>query len=182
MRVVAVAALFSALGAYTIRKTDNLRVEDTPKFKLNSHSFSDGANIPRKYTCDGDDLSPELHWTDQPSAAKSFALIVDDPDAPSGSWVHWVLFNLPGDDHDLAEGAGKSAPLPSGAQQGVNDFKKAVYGGPCPPPGKPHRYFFKLYALDSRLSLKASPAKADVEKAMHGHILGQGELIGQYRR
>jgi len=89
---------------------------------------------------------------------------------------------LPGDAHDLPEGAGKSAPLPSGAQQGINDFKKTVYGGPCPPPGKPHRYFFKLYALDSKLSLKASPAKAEAEKAMQGHILGQGELVGRYRR
>src|SRR5262249_61080363 len=103
MRFVTIAVLFSALGAYAIRKTDNLRVEDTSKFKLNSHSFSDGATIPKKYTCDGDDLSPELHWTDQPSAAKSFALIVDDPDAPSGPWGGWVLFNCLGDGSYLAE-------------------------------------------------------------------------------
>jgi Raf kinase inhibitor-like YbhB/YbcL family protein len=182
MRLVVIATILSVLFVYTVLGSDTLRVEDTTKFKLNSHSFSEGADIPKKYTCDGDDVSPELHWTDQPPAAKSFALIVDDPDAPSGTWVHWVVFDLPGDAHDLPEGAGKRAPLPSGAQQGINDFKKTVYGGPCPPPGKPHRYFFKLYALDSKLSLKASPTKAEVEKAMQGHILGQGELVGRYRR
>jgi len=182
MRLIIVAAIFSILVMYVVHPSRKSRVEDTAKFKLNSHSFSDGADIPKKYTCDGDDVSPELHWADQPAAAKSFALIVDDPDAPSGPWVHWVLFDLPGDAHDLPEGAGKSAPLPSGAQQGINDFKKTVYGGPCPPPGKHHRYFFKLYALDSKLSLKVSPAKAEAEKAMLGHILGQGELVGRYRR
>ena len=181
MRLVDIATIFSVLVA-NVPQSAKLIAEDTAKFKLNSHSFSDGADIPKKYTCDGDDVSPELHWTDQPPAAKSFALIVDDPDAPSGTWVHWVLFDLPGDAHDLPEGAGKSAPLPSGAQQGINDFKKTAYGGPCPPPGKPHRYFFKLYALDSKLSLKASAAKAEVEKAMQGHVLGQGELVGRYRR
>jgi Raf kinase inhibitor-like YbhB/YbcL family protein len=181
MRLV-IAAIFSVLVICAVYGSNKLMVENATKFKLNSHSFSDRADIPKKYTCDGDDVSPELHWTDQPPAAKSFVLIVDDPDAPSGPWVHWVLFDLPGDAHDLPEGAGKSAPLPSGAQQGINDFKKTVYGGPCPPPGKPHRYFFKLYALDSKLSLKASPAKAEVEKAMQGHILGQAELVGRYRR
>ena len=182
MRLVVIATILSVLFVYTVLGSDTLRVEDTMKFKLNSHSFSEGADIPKKYTCDGDDVSPELHWTDQPPAAKSFALIVDDLDAPSGTWVHWVVFYLPGDAHDLPEGSGKRAPLPNGAKQGINDFKKTVYGGPCPPPGKPHRYFFKLYALDSKLSLKASPTKAEVEKAMQGHILGQGELVGRYRR
>jgi Raf kinase inhibitor-like YbhB/YbcL family protein len=101
---------------------------------------------------------------------------------PSGTWVHWVLFDLPADAHDLPEAAGKRAPLPTDAQQGINDFKKEGYGGPCPPPGKPHRYFFKIYALDSKLSLKGSATKADVETAMRGHILGQGELMGRYGR
>jgi Raf kinase inhibitor-like YbhB/YbcL family protein len=183
MRLVVTTAIFSVLLSYPALNEERSPREDTPmKFKLNSHPFSDGGNIPKKYTCDGDDVSPELHWTGQPPAAKSFALIVDDPDAPSGTWVHWVLFNLPGDAHDLPEAAGKRAPLPTGAQQGTNDFKKEGYGGPCPPPGKPHRYFFKLYALDSKLSLKGSTTKADVEKAMQGHILGQGELIGRYGR
>jgi Raf kinase inhibitor-like YbhB/YbcL family protein len=182
MRFIMLAMIFSILVASAVLKADGSGRQDKMKFKLNSHAFSDGADIPKKYTCDGDDVSPELHWTDQPPAAKSFALIVDDPDAPSGTWVHWVLFDLPGDGHDLPEGAGKRAPLPIGAQQGTNDFKKTGYGGPCPPPGKPHRYFFKMYALDAKLSLKASAAKAEVEKAMQGHILGQGELLGRYGR
>ena len=182
MRRLVIAALFSVSVTSTVHLSVKLRAEETAKFKLNTHSFSDGADIPKKYTCDGEDVSPELHWTDQPSAAKSFTLIVDDPDAPSGTWVHWVLVDLPGNAHDLPEGAGKTGALPGGAQQGINDFKKAVYGGPCPPPGKSHRYFFKLYALDSKLSLRAAPTKAEVEKAMRGHILGQGELVGQYRR
>jgi Raf kinase inhibitor-like YbhB/YbcL family protein len=182
MRLVIATAIFSVLLA-SLANRDRSFEEDKPmKFKLNSHPFSDGGNIPKKYTCDGDNVSPELHWTDQPPAAKSFALIVDDPDAPSGTWVHWVLFDLPGDAHDLPEAAGQRAPLPSGAQQGINDFKKEGYGGPCPPPGKAHRYFFKLYALDSKLSLKGSATKADVEKAMQGHILGLGELMGRYGR
>lgn len=182
MRAVHIPMILFVLVVHAVLGSDGPRVEETMKFKLNSHSFSDRGDIPKKYTCDGDDVSPELHWSDQPPAAKSFTLIVDDPDAPSGTWVHWVVFDLPGDAHDLAEGAGKTAPLPSGAQQGTNDFKKAMYGGPCPPQGRPHRYFFKLYALNSKLSLKGSPTKAEVERAMQGHILGQGELIGQYRR
>ena len=182
MRLVVVATIFAFLVSFAVRNSEGSGREDAMKFKLNSHSFSDGEDIPKKYSCDGDDVSPELHWADQPPAAKSFALIVDDPDAPSGTWVHWVLFDLPGAAHDLPEGAGKGAPLPSGAQQGTNDFKKTGYGGPCPPPGKSHRYFFKMYALDARLSLKASATKAEVEKAMQGHILGKGELVGRYRR
>ena len=183
MRLVVIAAIFSVLVSYVALDSDGSGGGETPmKFKLNSHSFSDGGNIPKKYTCDAEDVSPELHWTDPPSAAKSFALIVDDPDAPSRTWVHWVLFDLPGDTHALPEATGKRASLPNGAQQGTNDFGKAGYGGPCPPPGKPHRYFFKLYALDSRLSLKGSATKVELEKAMQGHILGRGELMGQYGR
>jgi Raf kinase inhibitor-like YbhB/YbcL family protein len=182
MRAVEISLILLVLLASAVSGSDRARVEETAKFKLNSHSFSDQADIPKKYTCDGDDVSPELHWSDQPPSAKSFALIVDDPDAPAGTWVHWVLFDLPGEAHDLPEGAGKSAPLPGGAQQGTNDFKKVIYGGPCPPPGKPHRYFFRLYALDSKLSLKASATKAEVERAMRGRVLGQAELTGRYRR
>src|SRR5215813_14571492 len=106
MRLVILAIILSVLVMHSACRSTGLTPENAAGFKLNSHSFSDGADIPKKYTCDGDDVSPELHWTDQPSPAKSFALIVDDPDAPSGPWVHWVLFNLPGDGHDLAEGAG----------------------------------------------------------------------------
>jgi Raf kinase inhibitor-like YbhB/YbcL family protein len=109
-------------------------------------------------------------------------LIVDDPDAPVGTWVHWVLYDLPANTKDLAENVAKQEQLPNGARQGRNDFRKIGYGGPCPPPGKPHRYFFKLYALDKKLDLKAGVTKADVESAMQGHILAQGQLMGRFGR
>jgi Raf kinase inhibitor-like YbhB/YbcL family protein len=149
--------------------------------KLTSSAFQSGGTIPKKFTCDGPDVSPALAWSGAP-AAQSFALIMDDPDAPAGTWVHWVLYDLPPDTHDLPEGAAKQEQLPSGAQQGRNDFRKIGYGGPCPPPGKPHRYFFKLYALDAKLNLKAGATKAGLEKAMQGHILAHGELVGRYGR
>ena len=141
----------------------------SPAFKHNDH-------IPAKYTCDGADVSPPLLIANVPPAAKSLALIVDDPDAPAGTWVHWVLWNIDPKTTDLAENA-----VPSGAQQGLNDFRSHSYGGPCPPSGT-HRYFFKLYALDSTLTLGANSTKAALEKAMKGHILAQTELIGLYKR
>jgi Raf kinase inhibitor-like YbhB/YbcL family protein len=110
------------------------------------------------------------------------ALIVDDPDAPMGTWVHWVLYDLPANTRELPEGIAKQEELPSGARQGRNDFRKIGYGGPCPPPGPAHRYFFKLYALDSKTKLKPGATKADLEKAMKGHVLAQAELIGRYQR
>lgn len=149
---------------------------------ISSNSFSSGGNIPRQFTCDAEDRSPELHWSKAPTGTKSFALIADDPDAPVGTWVHWVLFNLPPGTQNLPEGVPKKESLESGTLQGTNDFGRIGYGGPCPPPGKPHRYFFKLYALDSTLNLKAGAKKADVERAMKGHILAQGELMGRYGR
>jgi Raf kinase inhibitor-like YbhB/YbcL family protein len=121
-----------------------------------------------------------LRGRDAPVGTKSFALIVDDPDAPAGTWVHWVLFNLPAGTHELAQGVEKKEQLENGALQGRNDFPKIGWNGPCPPPGKPHRYFFKLYALDTVLDLKAGASKADVERAMKGHVLGQGELMGKF--
>jgi Raf kinase inhibitor-like YbhB/YbcL family protein len=147
---------------------------------ITSSAFSAGQNIPKQYTCDGPDVSPQLSWKDAPAGTKRFALIVDDPDAPGGTWVHWVLFNLPGGAHELPEGVEKKEQLASGALQGRNDFRKIGYNGPCPPPGKPHRYLFKLYALDATLDLKGGASKADVERAIKGHVLGQGELMGKF--
>src|SRR5205823_9556285 len=121
---------------------------------LKSSAFQSGAEIPRKYTCDANDVSPSLSWDKAPAGTKAFALIADDPDAPVGTWVHWVLFDLPPGTTELAEDTPKSQHLPGGAKQGLNDFRRLGYGGPCPPPGKPHRYFFKLYALDTLLDLK----------------------------
>lgn len=150
--------------------------------KISSGSFSAGEMIPKKFTCDGPDASPKLNWTEPPAKTQSFALIMDDPDAPAGTWVHWVLFDLPAETRELAEGVAKQEQLANGSRQGRNDFGKIGYGGPCPPPGDPHRYFFKLYALDAKLNLKAGATKADVEGAIKGHILAHAEMIGKYGR
>lgn len=156
--------------------------EKAMKIQITSSAFAEGQPIPAKHTCDGKDVSPPLQWTNIPPEAKSLALISDDPDAPVGTWVHWVLYDLPPTTAGLSEGVPKSPELSNGAKQGTNDFRRIGYGGPCPPPGKPHRYFFKLYALDTVLGLKPGATKRDVEKAMEGHILAQGELMGTYQR
>lgn len=151
-------------------------------FEIRSASFSSGGTIPKKFTCDGPDISPQLSWKQVPARTETFALIVDDPDAPAGTWVHWLLYNLPATTKELAEGVEKQEQLSSGALQGRNDFRKIGYGGPCPPPGTPHRYNFKLYALDTKLNLKPGATKPELEGAMKGHILGETELIGRYGR
>lgn len=137
--------------------------------------------IPQQYTCDGEDISPSLSWTDVPENAKSFVLISDDPDAPMGTWVHWVIYNIPANVKELAEGISADKQLMNGALQGINDFRKIGYGGPCPPRGK-HRYYFKLYALDTKLNLPAGASKKEVEKAIQDHILDQAKLMGIYQR
>jgi Raf kinase inhibitor-like YbhB/YbcL family protein len=143
-----------------------------------STAFSHGQPIPRKYTCQGENLFPPLKWGDVPAGAKSLALIVDDPDAPAGTWTHWVLYQIPPDTRSLGEGG----PLPPGAQEGMNDFKHIGWGGPCPPPGKAHRYFFRIYALDSKLDSLRQPTRAQLLSAMEGHILAKGELMGTYQK
>ena len=150
-------------------------------FRLATPAFEDGAMIPKKFTCDGPNVSPPLTWTEPPKSTKSFAVIVDDPDAPSGTWVHWLLYDVPADTRELSEGVRKDRQLPNGALQGRNDFGKIGYNGPCPPRGGPHRYFFKLYALDARTNLKAGASKSDLERAMKGHILAQAEIIGRFQ-
>lgn len=151
-------------------------------FTIQSSDFANGADVPRPFTCDGEDRSPALSWSGAPEGTKTFALIADDPDAPAGTWVHWVIFNIPAKTNSLPSGVEKKEQLPDGAKQGRNDFRKIGYNGPCPPPGKPHRYFFKLYALGSELKLPAGATKADVEHAMEGHTLGRAELTGRYKR
>ena len=151
-------------------------------FSLQSSAFKEGADIPRQYTCEGADISPALSWGEAPQKTQSFALIADDPDAPVGTWVHWVVWDMPAATRQLPENVAKTADLPGSGHQGTNDFRKIGYGGPCPPPGKPHRYFFKLYALDSQLNLKAGAAKKDVEQAMKGHVLAEAQLMGKYQR
>jgi Raf kinase inhibitor-like YbhB/YbcL family protein len=151
---------------------------------LESSAFSANGEIPQKYTCEGEDVSPPLAWSGAPAGAKSFALIVDDPDAPDPKasktiWVHWVVYNLPASTHALADGA--SRQLPAGARDGTNDWKRPGYGGPCPPIGR-HRYYHKLYALDVELPDLHEPTKAQLESAMKGHILGLAELVGTYQK
>jgi Raf kinase inhibitor-like YbhB/YbcL family protein len=148
---------------------------------LTSSAFSNGDPIPGVYTCDGQDISPPLSWEEPPSGTESFALIVDDPDAPGGTWVHWVLFNVPGETRSLAEEVSDDAELSDGGLHGENSWNRMGYGGPCPPSGT-HRYFFKLYALDTRLDLEAGASKERLLDTMEGHILAQTELMGTYQR
>ena len=154
----------------------------TMKIHITTTAFAEGQPIPSRHAYDQQDISPALQWSGVPPAAKSLALICDDPDAPMGTWVHWVLYDLPPVGTGLGEGVPKTPQLPNGAKQGVNDYKKIGYGGPCPPPGKPHRYFFKLYALDTLLALKPGATKKDLLKAMEGHVLAEGQLMGTYQR
>lgn len=176
------AAVFSlGLGAAAV---DSIAAEKAGKdhMQLTSTAFAEGAAIPVKHTCDAKDVSPPLKWSGVPAGARSLALIVEDPDAPVGTWVHWVVYDLPATASELVEDVPKSQYVTGGAKQGLNDFRRLGYGGPCPPPGKPHRYFFKLYALDAVLDLKPGITKADLESAMKNHILAQAQLMGTYRR
>jgi Raf kinase inhibitor-like YbhB/YbcL family protein len=151
--------------------------------EVTSSAFAEGARIPTRYTCDGEDASPPLKWTGVPQAAKSIALIADDPDAPGGTWIHWVLYGLSPDTTGLPEGLPKTNELLSGARHGVTDFGRNEYGGPCPPPGHgAHRYYFKVYALDAEIGLAAGGTKQDVLEAMKGKILAEGQLMGTYLR
>jgi len=156
--------------------------EPATAFRLSSSAFDPGGQIPSRYGCDGADQSPALTWRDVPVGAKSFALIVDDPDAPAGTWVHWVIYDLPAETTALPDAVVKNDSLPDGGKQGINDFLKVGYNGPCPPPGKAHRYFFKLYALDGPTGLKPRATKAQLLRTIDGHVLGQTEMVGSYRR
>jgi Raf kinase inhibitor-like YbhB/YbcL family protein len=149
--------------------------------ELISSAFSEGAMIPIKYTCDGEDVSPPLNWRALPAGTKSLALICDDPDAPVGTWVHWVYYDISAETEGLPENVVPDERPAQGGTQGVNDFRKIGYGGPCPPGGT-HRYYFKLYALDTPLNLSSGATKKQVLKAMENHIIGQTQLMGKYKR
>jgi Raf kinase inhibitor-like YbhB/YbcL family protein len=149
---------------------------------ITSAAFEDGQVIPRRHTCQGEDVSPALLWSDVPQGAKSLALICDDPDAPVGNWVHWVIYNLPAGLNGLPEGVAATPSLPDGSRQGLNDFRRIGYGGPCPPPGKPHRYFFTLYALDAAVPPKEAMTKRDLVRALPGHVLAEAQVMGTYKR
>jgi Raf kinase inhibitor-like YbhB/YbcL family protein len=149
---------------------------------LKSTAFAPGAEIPKKHSCEAADVSPALEWSGAPARTVSFALIMDDPDAPAGTWVHWVLWNLPASAHELPEAVAKQDQLGDGTRQGRNSSRKIGYNGPCPPPGKPHRYFFRLYALEEKLDLAPGANSSDLQEAMKGHVLIQAEYMGTYRR
>ena len=150
--------------------------------KLTSPTIDEGKPIPRQHTGDGTDVSPALQWTDAPEGTRAFALICDDPDAPRGTWVHWVLYNLPADHKELPEKVPTTTTLADGGRQGKNDFGKTGYGGPAPPRGKPHRYLFRLYALDTVLDLPAGATHQELDRAMKGHVLAEAQLMGTYAR
>jgi Raf kinase inhibitor-like YbhB/YbcL family protein len=155
--------------------------EEKMTLKLASTAFDEGGTIPAKYTCDGENVSPPLAWSGVPEAAKSLALVADDPDAPGGTWTHWVIYQIPATEKGLAENVPARDTLDEGARQGKNDFKKTGYGGPCPPSGT-HRYFFKLYALDTDPNLPPGATKDQLLKATEGHVVAQGQLMGRYKR
>jgi len=151
-------------------------------FMLSSPGFEPGEPIPKQYTCDGRNVSPPLRWRDAPAGTKALALVCDDPDAPAGTWVHWVIYDIPAATSELREAVPPDEKLAGEALQGDNDFRKVGYGGPCPPPGKPHRYVFKLYALDAATGLAPHATKDALLKAIKGHVAGEAQLIGTYRR
>ena len=151
-------------------------------FVIKSPAFAHGAEIPKKHTCQAEDVSPALEWTAPPPRTVSFALIMDDPDAPGGTWVHWVLWNLPPNAHQLPEAVAKQDQLNDGTRQGRNSFRKIGYNGPCPPSGKAHRYLFHLYVLDEKVDLAPGADSLSLQEAMKGHVLIQAEYMGTYRR
>jgi Raf kinase inhibitor-like YbhB/YbcL family protein len=163
-------------------KLDGPETQQGAAMQVTSTAFQEGAAIPKQYTGDGQDQSPPLKWSGAPDTAKSFALICDDPDAPRGTWVHWVVWNIPANQHELPEAAPTRATPAGEMRQGKNDFGNVDYGGPAPPRGKPHRYFFKVYALDRTLDLAEGATKAQLEQAMKGHIVASGKLMGTYAR
>lgn len=188
-RLIACVVVLASAGTLA-RAEENAMDKDMKTepqaFALTSPAFKNGEKIPKIHTGDGKDLSPALHWSGVPKGTKSFALIMDDPDAPPGTWVHWVLYDIPGGLKDLPEGLPKKETLSSGAKHGqcwgVSSFDRVGYYGPLPPPGTPHHYSFRLYALDRELGLKPRAAKDQALKAMEGHVLAHAELIGIYER
>lgn len=151
-------------------------------FKLESPAFKQGEMIPRTYTCQGKDISPPLTWLNIPKGTKSLALICDDPDAPLMTWVHWLIYGIPSEKRELSEDIPKKKILEGGGKQGKSGFGRIGYSGPCPPAGRPHRYYFRLYALDTELEIKPGIKKKKLLKAMEGHVLAQAELMGKYAR
>jgi Raf kinase inhibitor-like YbhB/YbcL family protein len=179
--VLATGGCGSPGASTTTTRPQSLEGDEKMAFQLTSSAFEPEGSIPAKYTCQGEDTSPSLQCSGPPVETASFALIMDDPDAPMGTWVHWVLYNLPGDVHELSESLAPDANLPDGSRQDNHSWGRTGYGGPCPPSGT-HRYFFKLYALDALLHPVDGATKEQLLEAMEGHILAQTELMGRYRK
>jgi Raf kinase inhibitor-like YbhB/YbcL family protein len=156
--------------------------QQASKIVLKTTSFEPGGFIPKRFTCEAADVSPALAWGDPPAGTQSFAIIEDDPDAPSGTFVHWLVYDLPAAYRRLPEALSGNDQMAGGGRQGTNDFSRTGYSGPCPPPGKPHRYFIRLYALDAPTSLPPAATRKELDSAMQGHILGQAELMGRFKR
>jgi Raf kinase inhibitor-like YbhB/YbcL family protein len=165
----------------TIIATDKAPLDAPSPFRLYSNAFKDGENIPSIYTCDSSDISPELHWNNPFKNTASFTLIADDPDAPMGTWVHWIVYNIPAKDTLLKANIAPDSVMGNGTKQGNTSFRKIGYGGPCPPNGI-HRYYFKLYALDTLFALPAGKTKQQLLNAMKGHILAEADLMGKYKK
>ncbi|HZK76907.1 MAG TPA: YbhB/YbcL family Raf kinase inhibitor-like protein [Candidatus Kapabacteria bacterium] len=164
----------------TMTKDSSSLMEAT--MTVSSTAFKNNAAIPQRFSCQGDNVSPTLAWSGEPKGTKSFALIVEDPDAPHGTYYHWVIYNIPAAEHGLAENIARRDPLPNGARQGINSAQQLGFMGPCPPAGNAHRYYFKLYALDAQINIPGEGTHDKLESAMQGHILAEGEIMGTYQR
>ncbi|MDB6066696.1 MAG: putative kinase inhibitor [Pedosphaera sp.] len=175
---LAVAAVFLCAFVWSCAK----KADAANSIALASPAFGDGKIIPTECTCDGKDLSPPLSWGVAPAGTKSFALTCEDPDAPGGTWTHWLYYGLPAGTTQLPQGVSAVENPPNGGRQCLNSFNRMGYGGPCPPPGQTHHYVFRIYALDSDISLQPSASLKDFNQAIKGHVLGQGELTGMYKR
>ena len=181
-RFIAVFLILSLIATSQIISQTKPNIKKM-EIKLYSSAFKEGNFIPDKFSCEGTNISPQLHWRDASKNVRSFAIIVDDPDAPSGDFVHWVIYNIPGNLNELPEDVTPSRNIPDEVMLGTNGFGRISYGGPCPPPGKPHRYFFKIYALDTVLRhLEFGATKQQLLSAMNGHIIAEGHLMGKYQR
>ena len=167
---------------FTVQPASAAKGKKRMTITVSSSAFKNGETIPTPYTCSGKDVSPPLSWSGVPEKAVSLAILVEDPDAPRGIWTHWVLFNLPPHTTGLPEGVPKTATLDNGAHQGLNDSHTVGYEGPCPPPGPAHRYYFKVFALDKKLTLNGNVGRKQLQQAMEGHILAQGEVMGRFGR
>lgn len=181
LKIFIIIFLLAAISGCVAEEKENTKEVTMQNISISAEAFQAGGTIPKEYTCDGSNVSPALSWSGIPSNAKSIALIMDDPDAPMGTFVHWVLFNIPASTQKLPKGISRNQTLGDGSRQGMTDFGRAGYGGPCPPKGT-HRYYFRIYALDTMLNLQPGASREQLDDAMKGHILAMGELMGNYTR